>query len=185
MIKEVQGDILLSGAQAIAHGVSPNDNFAQGLALSLREQWPALYKDFRHYCHDAHPKAGDAWLWGAADGTRIVDGEGREVVMRGVALGGWNFHENWITAVDYPAHARLHVIGEEAGHGADVDAAIVDAGPDDDGDEEWTAAVRAGLEARLGADTADALLWGDGQRTVRVPAILATFVGDEGPGDRG
>lgn len=93
-----------------------------------------------------------------ADGTRIVDGEGREVVMRGVALGGWNFHENWITAVDYPAHARLHVIGEEAGHGADVDAAIVDAGPDDDGDEEWTAAVRAGLEARLGAETADALL---------------------------
>ena len=72
MIKEVQGDILLSGAQAIAHGVSPNDNFAQGLALSLREQWPALYKDFRHYCHDAHPKAGDAWLWGAADGMRIV-----------------------------------------------------------------------------------------------------------------
>ena len=72
MIREVHGDILLTGAQAIAHGVSPNDNFGQGLALSLREQWPALYKDFRHYCHDAHPKAGDAWLWGAADGTRIV-----------------------------------------------------------------------------------------------------------------
>jgi O-acetyl-ADP-ribose deacetylase (regulator of RNase III) len=72
MIIEVQGDILLSRAQAIAHGVSPNDNFAQGLALALREQWPALYKDFRHYCHDAHPKPGDAWLWGGADGTRIV-----------------------------------------------------------------------------------------------------------------
>lgn len=72
MIREVHGDILLTGAQAIAHGVSPNDNFGQGLALSLREQWPALYKDFRHYCHDVHPKAGDAWLWGAADGTRIV-----------------------------------------------------------------------------------------------------------------
>ena len=72
MIREVHGDILLSGAQAIAHGVSPNDNFAQGLALALREQWPALYKDFRHYCHDAHPKPGDAWLWGAADGTRII-----------------------------------------------------------------------------------------------------------------
>ena len=34
MIREVHGDILLSGAQAIAHGVSPNDNFAQGLALA-------------------------------------------------------------------------------------------------------------------------------------------------------
>lgn len=72
MIKEVHGDILLSGAQAIGHGVSPNDNFGQGLALSLREQWPALYKDFRHYCHTQHPKAGDAWLWGAADGKRII-----------------------------------------------------------------------------------------------------------------
>jgi O-acetyl-ADP-ribose deacetylase (regulator of RNase III) len=72
MIKDVNGDILLSGAQAIAHGVSPNDNFGQGLALALREQWPALYKDFRHYCHTAHPKPGDAWLWGAADGKRIV-----------------------------------------------------------------------------------------------------------------
>lgn len=73
MIKEVHGDILLSGAQAIAHGVSPNDDFHQGLALALREQWPALYKDFRHYCQTAHPKAGEAWLWGAADGRRIVN----------------------------------------------------------------------------------------------------------------
>ena len=72
MIKEVHGDILLSSAQAIAHGVSPNDNFAQGLALALREQWPALYKDFRHFCQTAHPKAGEAWVWTSAEGKRIV-----------------------------------------------------------------------------------------------------------------
>ena len=72
MIKEVHGDILLSSAQAIAHGVSPNDNFAQGLALALREQWPALYKDFRHFCQTAHPKAGEAWVWASADGKRVV-----------------------------------------------------------------------------------------------------------------
>ena len=93
-----------------------------------------------------------------ADGTRIVDGEGQEVVLRGVALGGWNFHENWITAVDYPAYARLHVIGVEAGYGADVDAVIIEAGPDEDGDADWTAAVRVGLEARLGVDATDGLL---------------------------
>ncbi|MBK6288948.1 MAG: macro domain-containing protein [Gammaproteobacteria bacterium] len=73
MIKEVHGDILLSSAQAIAHGVSPNDNFGQGLALSLRERWPALYKDFRHYCHTAHPKAGEVWVWAGADGKRIAN----------------------------------------------------------------------------------------------------------------
>lgn len=61
MIQYVSGDILLSGAAAIAHGVAPNDDFKQGLALSLREQWPALYKDFRHYCKTTHPKEGGLW----------------------------------------------------------------------------------------------------------------------------
>lgn len=72
MIHEVAGDILLSKAQAIAHGVSPDDNFGQGLALALREQWPALYTDFRHYCKTQHPKAGGLWAWVGADGRRII-----------------------------------------------------------------------------------------------------------------
>jgi O-acetyl-ADP-ribose deacetylase (regulator of RNase III) len=63
MIHEVTGDILLSSAQAIAHGVAPNDPFHSGLALALRERWPAMYKDFRHYCQHSHPKAGTTWAW--------------------------------------------------------------------------------------------------------------------------
>lgn len=63
MIHKVTGDILLSDAQAIAHGVAPHDHFNQGLALALREQYPAMAKDFRHYCHLENPKAGHAWLW--------------------------------------------------------------------------------------------------------------------------
>jgi hypothetical protein len=47
MLREVAGDILLTKAEALAHGVAPNDNFANGLALALRERWPAMYKDFR------------------------------------------------------------------------------------------------------------------------------------------
>lgn len=54
MIQEVTGDILRTRAQAIAHGVAPNDDFHTGLALSLREHAPALYKDFRHYCQSTH-----------------------------------------------------------------------------------------------------------------------------------
>jgi len=63
MIKEVSGDILLSTAAAIAHGIAPNDDFKQGLALSLREHWPGMYKDFRHYCQTHHPKPGTLWSW--------------------------------------------------------------------------------------------------------------------------
>jgi len=73
MIKEVTGDILLSKAKAIVHGIAPNDNFNQGLALALREHYPAMYKDFRHFCQVSHPKAGTLWTWGGADGMRIVN----------------------------------------------------------------------------------------------------------------
>jgi O-acetyl-ADP-ribose deacetylase (regulator of RNase III) len=72
MIRYVTGDLLKSKAAAIAHGVAPNDPFNQGLAHALREAWPAMYKDFRHYCQSQHPKAGECWTWGGAEGARIV-----------------------------------------------------------------------------------------------------------------
>ena len=72
MIRYVSGDILLSQAQAIAHGVAPNDDFHQGLALALREAVPAMYKDFRHYCQSQHPPAGGLWTWAGAEGPKIV-----------------------------------------------------------------------------------------------------------------
>ena len=73
MIYEVKGDILKSKAQAIAHGVAPGDHFNQGLAMSLREQWPSLYKDFRHFCQAQGPKSGTLWTWSSADGKRIIN----------------------------------------------------------------------------------------------------------------
>ncbi len=72
MIYEVAGDILLTRAQAIAHGVSPNDHFAPGLALPLRERWPALYKDFRHFEKTRTPHPGTLWAWMGADGRRVI-----------------------------------------------------------------------------------------------------------------
>ncbi|MDD2701834.1 MAG: macro domain-containing protein [Sideroxydans sp.] len=73
MLYELTGDILLSEAKAIVHGVAPNDDFHQGLALQLRERMPALYKDFRHYCQTQHPKSGEKWSWMSADGRYIIN----------------------------------------------------------------------------------------------------------------
>lgn len=73
MIYELSGDILLSGAKAIAQGVAPNDDFHHGLALQLRERMPALYKDFRHACQTRHPKPGSLWTWMSSDGRFIVN----------------------------------------------------------------------------------------------------------------
>ncbi|MCA8958635.1 MAG: Appr-1-p processing protein, partial [Planctomycetes bacterium] len=72
MIRELTGDILLSKAEVIAHGVAPHDHFDSGLALALRERWPVMVKDFRHYCHLHNPKPGGLWAW-AGPGARIVN----------------------------------------------------------------------------------------------------------------
>ncbi len=73
MIHEVEGDILLTGAQAIAHGVAFNDPMNQGLALSLHERYPAMHKDYHHWCHQQRPAPGDAWMWGGVDNVRIIN----------------------------------------------------------------------------------------------------------------
>ena len=73
MIHEVEGDILLSSAAAIAHGVAANDPMNQGLAAVLHENYPSMHKDFHHWCHQQHPKQGSAWIWSGAQGVRIIN----------------------------------------------------------------------------------------------------------------
>ena len=63
MIREVEGDILLSQAQVIAHGIAPQDPFDTGLALALRERWPSLVADYRHAAHSKAPQPGEIWCW--------------------------------------------------------------------------------------------------------------------------
>jgi len=72
MLHEVSGDILLTKAQATAHGVAPNDHFDHGLAIALREKWPSMAKDFRHYASQCHPKPGEIWTWGGF-GVRVFN----------------------------------------------------------------------------------------------------------------
>ena len=73
MIYQVSGDILLSKAQLIAHGIAANDPMNQGLALSLHEKYPSMHKDFHHWCKQNHPKPGAAWLWSGAEGVRVAN----------------------------------------------------------------------------------------------------------------
>lgn len=73
MLHEVTGDILPTGARMLAHGVAPNDDFHSGLALALREHWPALYKDSRHWCKQTSPQPGGLWVWAAPSGLRIAN----------------------------------------------------------------------------------------------------------------
>jgi O-acetyl-ADP-ribose deacetylase (regulator of RNase III) len=73
MIYEVTGDILLTRAEVVAHGVAPNDPMSQGLSLSLHKRFPAMHKDYHHWCKLHHPKPGEAWVWSGPGGLRIVN----------------------------------------------------------------------------------------------------------------
>jgi O-acetyl-ADP-ribose deacetylase (regulator of RNase III) len=73
MIHLVEGDILLSKAHAIAQGVGINDPMDKGLALSLHNSYPAMHKDFHHWCHQHSPEAGEAWAWVNAEGKFVVN----------------------------------------------------------------------------------------------------------------
>ncbi|MCL2657907.1 MAG: macro domain-containing protein [Betaproteobacteria bacterium] len=75
MIREVEGDILLSKAQVIAHGIAPQDHFDSGLALALRERWPSMVRDYRHASHAGAPESGGIWVWSGVNedgGTRCI-----------------------------------------------------------------------------------------------------------------
>lgn len=67
MIREVEGDILLTHAQLIAHGIAPQDPFDSGLALALRERWPSLVRDYRHAVRANSISPGEVWPWAGVD----------------------------------------------------------------------------------------------------------------------
>lgn len=73
MIYQVEGDILLSRAYAIVHGVGLNDPMDKGLALALHTRHPAMRKDFERWCHQHNTKPGEAWLWVGDDNAHIIN----------------------------------------------------------------------------------------------------------------
>jgi len=73
MIHKVEGDILLSKADALVLGVGINDPMDKGLALAFRNQYPLLVKDLNRWCHQHNTKPGEAWLWHGPDKVRIIN----------------------------------------------------------------------------------------------------------------
>ncbi len=104
-----------------------------------------------------------------AEGTSIVDPAGNVVQLRGVNLGGWMFHETWITLVDYASHGRVIQVAEkqgvleaaietmqEVGLSYGTDPAVPRVCPGNG--EEWLDGLLPGLTERLGEEKAVALL---------------------------
>jgi len=109
MIHEVEGDILLTGAEAIAHGVAANDPMTQGLAKALHERYPAMHKDFHHWCRQQHPKLGSAFLWSGAGHVRLIN----LLTQEGGYEHGSKSGEASVSSVNHALHALKKVIADE------------------------------------------------------------------------
>lgn len=110
MIYELEGDILLSEAEAIAHGVAANDPMTQGLAAALHKRYPAMHKDFHHWCRQHHPKLGSAWIWSGAGGVRVIN----LITQQGGYEHGSKPAQATTTSVNHALRALKKVISDEA-----------------------------------------------------------------------
>ena len=73
MIKEVYGNILWSKSDAIVQGIAQNENFSEGLAASVKDEWPAIEKDFKECCCNGEMQPGDVWEWENSSGVNILN----------------------------------------------------------------------------------------------------------------
>lgn len=104
---------------------------------------------------DALPVVGPPRL--RAEGTRLIDQTGAEVRLTGANLGGWLFHESWITQATFTTRARVHEVGVRSGYAEAVEAALVEAGRDEDA-PGWYEAVQAALATQIGEAPAAAVV---------------------------
>jgi len=88
-----------------------------------------------------------------AEGTKIVDDAGAEVILRGVNLGGWLFNETWITQIDYPLLSRIHVIAVREGLAEVVDPILTQKSSEWQGSAYLTE-LESALAAEIGTEAA-------------------------------
>jgi O-acetyl-ADP-ribose deacetylase (regulator of RNase III) len=149
MIHEVEGDILETKAAAIVHGVAANDPMNHGLAARLHERYPAMHKDFHHWCRTQHPKLGSAWVWAGAGGVRVIN----LIVHDGGYEHGGKRQRASISGVNHALRALRKLIDRE--HLASVALPRLATGP---GGLDW-AEVRPLIEQQLGDVGAEVYLY--------------------------
>lgn len=57
--------------QHIALEVSKDEHYRSPYLKSLKENWPSLARDYRHYCHVTNPQLGDVWTWTSPEGQKF------------------------------------------------------------------------------------------------------------------
>ena len=151
MIHDVEGDILETKAAAIAHGVAANDPMTQGLAAALHQRYPAMHKDFHHWCRQQHPKPGSAWVWSGVGGVRVIN----LITQDGGYEHGSKPQHATLSSVNHALHALRKLIIKE--RIASVALPRLATGL---GGLAW-AEVRPLIESQLGDVAADIYIYGE------------------------
>jgi O-acetyl-ADP-ribose deacetylase (regulator of RNase III) len=149
MIHEIEGDILETKAAAIAQGVAANDPMNHGLAAALHERYPAMHKDFHHWCRQKHPKPGSAWLWSGAGGVRVIN----LITQDGGYEHGSKRQRATVSGINHALRALRKLIEQE--HLASVALPRLGTGV---GGLDWSE-VRPLIESQLGNLTADVYVY--------------------------
>jgi O-acetyl-ADP-ribose deacetylase (regulator of RNase III) len=109
MFYQVEGDILLSKACAIVQGVEINDPMDKGLALSLRNQYPDMCKDFNRWCHQHNTQPGEAWLWTGTNNIHIVN----LIIQDAIDSHDYHVHKATLNNVKHALDALAKIILKE------------------------------------------------------------------------
>lgn len=114
MVRYLEGDLMLSRAQVLAHGVNCRGSMGAGIAVAFKRRFPAMFQEYRRHCQKGILTPGGLFLWkeespwvlnlatqahkGRAElpyvreafavGAALIDGEGvRTVAMPRIAAG--------------------------------------------------------------------------------------------------
>lgn len=62
-----EGDIFLSRAKTLAHGVNCKGRMRNGVAVQFRLKFPKMYKQYKNLCHRNELNPGDVFLYKDSD----------------------------------------------------------------------------------------------------------------------
>lgn len=88
------GDIFLSRAQTLAHGVNCRGKMGRGLAVEFKRRFPEMFKEYKRRCHKKELKPGGAYL--EKDITPWVLNLATQDTTRGARLGYVKTCFHWV-----------------------------------------------------------------------------------------
>jgi O-acetyl-ADP-ribose deacetylase (regulator of RNase III) len=68
------GDLFLSSAPALAHGVNTQGAMGSGVAVSFRERWPDMFEVYKELCASGDLEPGGCFVYGpTSEGVTIFN----------------------------------------------------------------------------------------------------------------